>query len=407
MVVGRLRRDSRLRGRGVGATSNQRRHAPEAQQEPIATLCGGTTPGRRSGPLTSLRFETVLHLRCHDLIRVERRPCGVSGAHLGIPKHSTRAGVREDGGVLHLRLIVPADLIEVVVEELAGAPGVVHLVRGSGSATQPDGEVVLCDVARESANEIIERLQDHGVHRKGAIVVEAVELVVSNEAAAAEANSPGEGGDALVWEQLEARTRDEATLTASFLVFMSIAATIAAIGILLDSPILVIGAMVVGPDYGPLAALCVALVRRRRRHAMAAVRTLAAGVLFAAVAALGATLLFRVTSIAPDGYDVGDRQLTAFIARPDALAAVVAVLAGVVGMLSLTQGRSNALVGVLVSVTTIPAIGNIGAAAAFGSWDDVGGAAAQLGINVSGLVIAGVVTLQVQARSTHARSSRR
>ena len=181
-------------------------------------------------------------------------------------------------GVLHLRLIVPADLIDVVVEQLAATPGVVHLVRGTGSATRPDGEVVSCDVVRESANEVIERLQDHGVHRRGAIVVEALDMVVSDAAAAAEASSPGEGGDALVWEQLEARTRDEATLTVSFLVFMSIAATIAAIGILLDSPILVIGAMVVGPDYGPLAALCVALVRRRRHHALVAVRTLVAGV---------------------------------------------------------------------------------------------------------------------------------
>ncbi len=309
-------------------------------------------------------------------------------------------------GVLHLRLIVPADLIDVVIEQLAATPGVVHLVRGAGSATRPDGEVVSCDVARESANEVIERLQDHGVHRRGAIVVEAVEMVASDAAAVAEASSPGEGGDALVWEQLEARARDEATLTASFLVFMSIAATIAAIGILLDSPILVIGAMVVGPDYGPLAALCVALVRRRHRHALVAARTLVAGVFVAALTALGATLLFRLTSIAPDGYDIADRQLTAFIARPDALAAVVAVLAGVVGMLSLTQGRSGALIGVLVSVTTIPAIGNIGAAAAFGSWDDVGGAAAQLGVNMAGLVVAGVVTLHVQARTTTARPSR-
>ena len=76
-------------------------------------------------------------------------------------------------------------------------------------------------------------------------------------------------------------------------------------------------------------------------------------------------------------------------------------------MLSLTEGRSGAHIGVLVSVTTIPAVGNIGAAAAFGSWDDVGGAAAQLGVNVAGLVVAGVVTLQVQARTTTARPSRR
>ena len=308
--------------------------------------------------------------------------------------------------MLHLRLIVPADLADVVVGELASAPGVVHLVRGSGTAAQPDGEVVLCDVAREAANEVIERLQDHGVHRRGAIVVEAVEMVVSNFAEEAEARAPGEGANALVWEQLDARTRDEATLTTSFLVFMSVAATISAIGILLDSPILVIGAMVVGPDYGPIAALSVALVRRRRTPALAALRTLTVGVGVAALVALAFTWLFRLTSIAPDGYDIGSRELTAFIAHPDAMAAVVAVLAGVVGMLSLTQGRSGALIGVLVSVTTIPAIGNMGAAAAFGSWSDVGGAATQLGVNCAGLVVAGVITLLVQARTTKARPSR-
>ena len=302
--------------------------------------------------------------------------------------------------MLHLRLIVPTELTDVVIDQLAATPGVVHIVRGVGSATRPDGELVLCDVAREAADAVVERLQDRGVHREGAIMIDTVEVAVSDAAAAAEAAAPGHGGDSLVWEHLEARTRDEAVLNVSFLIFMSIAATIAAIGILLDSAVLVIGAMVVGPDYGPLAALCVAVVRRRRQHALVALRTLCVGVCVAALVALVATLLFRLSSIAPASYDIGERQLTAFISHPDALAAVVAILAGIVGMLSLTEGRSGALVGVLVSVTTIPAIGNIGAAAAYRSWHDAAGAALQLTINVTGLVVAGVLTLYVQARAT-------
>jgi len=314
---------------------------------------------------------------------------------------------REDCGVLHLRLIVPTELRDVVISELLASPGVVHIVAGVGSATQPEGELVMCDVAREATDAVVERLQDHGVHRRGAIMIDTVEVAVSDAAAAAEAAVPGHGGDSLVWEHLEARTRDDAALHVSFVVFMSVAATIAAIGILLDSAVLIIGAMVVGPDYGPLAALCVALVRRRRHNAWVALRTLSVGVGVAAFVALGATQLFRLTSIAPDSYDVGERQLTAFVSRPDALAAVVAVLAGVVGMLSLTEGRSGALIGVLVSVTTIPAIGNIGAAAAYRSWDEVAGAALQLAINVTGLVVAGVFTLYLQARATTMTSTRR
>ena len=95
-----------------------------------------------------------------------------------------------------------------------------------------------------------------------------------------------------------------------------------------------------------------------------------------------------------------DRILTSFVSKPDAFAVVVAVLAGVVGMLSLTEGRSGALIGVLVSVTTIPAIGNIGAAAAYGQWPDAGGAAVQLIVNITALVVAGCLTLIVQARQT-------
>lgn len=308
--------------------------------------------------------------------------------------------------MLHLRLIVPPALTDLVVDQLATTPGVVHIIRSSGSATHPEGDVVLCDVAREAANDVVERLQDHGVHRDGAIMIEAVEVAISDTAAAAELASPGEGGNALVWEHIEARTRDEAKLTVSFLVFMAIAATIAAIGILLDSAILVIGAMVVGPDYGPLAALCVGVVRRRRSSALAALRTITIGAIVAAGVAFVATVAFRLTGIAPDAYDIADRQLTAFISRPDGMAAVVAVLAGIVGMLSLTQARSGALIGVLVSVTTIPAIGNIGAAAAYQSWHDVGGAAMQLAINVAGLVTAGALTLLVQARTTTTPSPR-
>jgi uncharacterized hydrophobic protein (TIGR00271 family) len=262
---------------------------------------------------------------------------------------------------------------------------------------------VLCDVAREAANDAIEWLQDHGIHHDGAIAIDEVATTVSDAAEDAESRAPGHGADALVWEQLESIARNESRLTASFLTFMGIAALIAAIGILLDSPILIIGAMVVGPEYGPLASLCVGIVRRRRHAFATAASTLAVGLALAAATALVGTALFRAVGIAPDAYDISDHELTAFISRPDALAAVVAVLAGVVGMLALTESRGGTLIGVLVSVTTIPAAGNVGAAAAYGAWREVGGAAAQLAINLAGLILAGVATLSVQARLTTGR----
>jgi uncharacterized hydrophobic protein (TIGR00271 family) len=303
--------------------------------------------------------------------------------------------------VIHLRVIVPEHLRARVLDHLSAHPGVAHIVHLEGAAVVPVGDVVLCDVAREAADGVVEWLQDQGVHHTGAISIEAADAVVSDAAARADADAPGEGADALIWEQLEARAREEARPTASFLVFMSVASIIAVIGILLDSPILIVGAMVVGPEYGPLAATCVAVARRRTRAAGEATSSLLLGLAVATGAAFVATVLFRATGLADDGLQLTDRQLTAFISHPDAMAAVVAVLAGVVGMLSLTQSRAGSLVGVLVSVTTIPAVANMGAAAAYGNWGELAGAAAQLGVNLLGLLVAGVVTLLVQNRATH------
>jgi uncharacterized hydrophobic protein (TIGR00271 family) len=301
--------------------------------------------------------------------------------------------------MVHLRLIVAPDLVEAIVDELATTADVAHVMHLQTRSSSPSGELVLCDVAREAANDVVERLQRQGVHHSGAISVGTLEAVISDAAAEAEAEAPGSAADALIWEQLEARARDDAVVTTSFLVFMAVGALIAGIGVLLDAPILIVGAMVVGPEYAPLSAVCVSAVRRRGAAAVRAARTLAVGLVVAAVAALVGTLLLRAAGLAPVAYDLSERELTAFISRPDGMAAVVAVLAGIVGMLSLTEARSGALIGVLVSVTTLPAIANAGVATAYREWGEVGGSLLQLTINVAGLTVAGVVTLHVQSRA--------
>ena len=67
-------------------------------------------------------------------------------------------------------------------------------------------------------------------------------------------------------------------------------------------------------------------------------------------------------------------------------------------MLSLTSAKSGALIGVLISVTTIPAAANIGGRGGLRGLGEAGGAAAQLGINLAAIVLAGVLTLFVQRR---------
>ena len=147
------------------------------------------------------------------------------------------------------------------------------------------------------------------------------------------------------------------SLRGSFLVFMILATMIAAVGIVTDSIILIIGAMVVGPEFGPLAGLCVALVQRRPELARRSFAALAVG-FPVAIASPTAVVLAGRAACLPGRR--GPHRETLFISHPNRYSVIVALLAGVAGMISLTTAKAGALIGVLISVTTIPAAGNIG-----------------------------------------------
>ena len=91
-----------------------------------------------------------------------------------------------------------------------------------------------------------------------------------------------------------------------------------------------------------------------------------------------------------------ERPNTNFIYRPDAFSFVVAVLAGAAGTLSLTSAKSGALVGVAISVTTVPAAANAAVAFAYDEYQQAWGSTEQLLLNLLGIVLAGTLTLLVQ-----------
>ncbi len=307
--------------------------------------------------------------------------------------------------MLQLRLAVPAGSLDGVLGVLTEDRGITDLTVLPGVVRQPPGDLVLCHIAREGAQPVLAELRALGLPEHGSIAADPVELLLSDRADRAERMVPGAPADALVWEEVQARTDEESELTWTFLTFMVVATLIAGIGVLLDQSVLIIGAMVVGPEFGAVAALCVALVRRRGGLALRSAKALLVGFPLAILVTVLATLLGRATGLVGTGQFDSAHPLTAFVSKPDAFSFIVAFLAGVVGTLSLTSAKSGALIGVLISVTTVPAAGYVGVAVALG--EPFGGAVLQLLINLSALVLAGVLTLVAQSRLWHRFGSRR
>jgi uncharacterized hydrophobic protein (TIGR00271 family) len=295
--------------------------------------------------------------------------------------------------MLHLRIITPPQVTAAVLQELAEDPGVTHITVDRGAATEPPGDLVSCDVVRASVNPLLRRLRSAGVTERGGITMTELETVISGAADRAQAQILTPEIDTIVWEEVAARTSDNSTFSVSFGLLMVLAGIIAAIAVVTNNPVLVVGAMIVSPDYGPMAALSVALVNRAYRQARRSLRALALGFPLAALAAFALTLAARGLGRIPGSYLAGQRPVTDLLIGANLGAFVVAVVAGAAGIVALGRAKSGAVVGVLVSITTIPAASNVGVAVAMENWSEAGRSLMILLVNLAGLLVGGVVTL--------------
>ncbi|HEY9267273.1 MAG TPA: DUF389 domain-containing protein [Mycobacterium sp.] len=299
--------------------------------------------------------------------------------------------------MLHLRVIVPEAMRDDVLALLRREVGVANILLHAGAALEPAGDEITADIARECANQVIKELKELDVQHRGAITLEVLDTVLSTRAHRAEDEAVGDPADAVVWDELIGRTREEASLSVTFVLFLTLACLLTAIGVVTDSTVTVVGAMVLGPEFGPLAALSVALVQRRLALARRAALALVVGFPVAmGITALATWAADAIGWISPDS--VQHVEEVDFIFQVGPVSFVVALLAGAAGMLSLVSARSSGLVGVFISVYTVTAAGFAVVAATVGAWDVAAKSALQLVVNLVGIVIAGVLVLVLRPR---------
>jgi uncharacterized hydrophobic protein (TIGR00271 family) len=294
--------------------------------------------------------------------------------------------------MLHVRVVSPPCSTEQLLNRLSANPGVRNLIILRGAARRPDGDAVQFDLLNRLANPVLRELRA----LNGSVVIENVDAAITTTDTLPSAAATLHGEVAPVWEMVEARIRADGVYPPSFFLLLIIAGLIGAVGILTNSQILIVGAMVVGPEYGAIMATAFGISRRDRRAITDGMSAMAAGFAVAVAAAAVFGLVIRWSGRTPRLFLMGVRPVSDLINSPNLFSVTVAALAGIVGVVSLTESRANALIGVFISVTTIPAAADMGLSAAFGSWKESGGSAVQLLLNVVLLVAVGTVGLVAQ-----------
>ncbi|MFD0039863.1 DUF389 domain-containing protein [Streptomyces anulatus] len=298
--------------------------------------------------------------------------------------------------MIHIRAVSPPDLTDEVVGLLSDDPCVLNLIVQRDAARRPAGDTVACDVLAGAANDVLHRLLDVHLDQRGTLVIEPVDMAFPGRASEEGRRELGPLSRAPVWEQVEARIRSGGRYPPSFYLYLVVAGLIGSVGIVTNSQILIVAAMVVGPEYGAIVSVALGIDRGHRGVVRSGLAALGTGFLLTIVATFLFALLIRGFGLQSEAFDLGLRPVSNLINTPNFFSVAVATLAGIVGIVSLTEARSSALLGVFISVTTIPAAADIAVSTAFTSWSDVRGSAIQLVVNILVLIVVGTASLKAQ-----------
>ena len=188
-------------------------------------------------------------------------------------------------------------------------------------------------------------------------------------------------------EELYAGVLETAKLNRVFLVMVALSSVVAAVGLVRDSGVIVLSAMVIAPLLGPNIALALATTLGDKKLHRTALRSSLTGFTLAIGLAILYGLLFRIH---PSTGEIASRTHVGFGDIALALAA------GTAGALSLTTGASGTLIGVMVAVALLPPTVVTGMLIGSGHFKEASGAAELVAINLVCLILAAIITFLVQ-----------
>ncbi|MUW14370.1 TIGR00341 family protein [Halorubrum sp. CBA1125] len=243
---------------------------------------------------------------------------------------------------------------------------------------------------------VLERLREAGIDESTYTVIVAAETVISRRFEALEeeyAEESERGGDRISREELQAKADDLASGLGTYVLMTVISAVIATAGLLLDSPATVVGSMVIAPLIGPAMSAAIGTVVDDEDTFRRGVRMQVLGVAVAVAAATVFAFALRSLALVPPGLDPLELAEVSERVAPNVLVLVVAIGAGVAGIVSLMTGVSATLVGVMIAVALIPPAAAVGIGIAFGIPRLVVGAGVIVAVNVLSINLSALVVL--------------
>lgn len=250
-------------------------------------------------------------------------------------------------------------------------------------------------VPQNAVEAVLDRLREEGIDEEGYTVVLDANTVVSRrfEELQERYEEEEESEERIAREELVTSTRSMAPPLSTYVTMTLISAVIATAGLLLNSPAVVVGSMVIAPLVGPAMSASIGTVVDDTDMFRRGVKLQVLGVLLSILSAALFASLVRTIHLIPPIADVTTIEQVRERIAPDFLSLAVALGAGVAGVVSLSAGVSTALVGVMIAVALIPPAATVGIGIAWGQPFTALGAGVLVLVNVLSINLAALITL--------------
>lgn len=257
-----------------------------------------------------------------------------------------------------------------------------------------DGEeqwLVEFPVPNDAIGFVLDKLEDEGVDPERYTTIASLESAMTERDEALQERF-AEDFDPLSRPELRSKARDMSHDTRSFLMMIFLSAIIAVAGLLVESPAVIVGSMVIAPIVGPVLTAAVGAVTGDREMLLNSIWIQAAGLVVAIVGAAVFSYGLQLAGFFPPTLDLSSNDLIALRVAPDFVTLAVGLAAGAAGAYGLSTKGPTSLIGVMIAAALIPAAANIGIATAWGEYRIAVGALLLLLLTMV-LINAGAVTV--------------
>ncbi|ELY49302.1 DUF389 domain-containing protein [Natronolimnohabitans innermongolicus] len=267
----------------------------------------------------------------------------------------------------------------------------IDYVRTAESGDGVDGELITFPLPAQAVESVLTALDEAGID-DDFVVVSSIETARTPRIDDLEdryVNGRAED-DSIAHAEIRARALEMTPGRLTYYAMTVISAIVATAGLLLDSPAIVVGSMVIAPQVSAALTGTVGLVLDDREMVVDGLASLVLGLGVAIGSAFVFAWLVQFGGFVPSTIDITAIAQVQNRISPGLLTIIVGIGAGAAGAFGLATAIPVSLVGVMIAVALIPAAAAVGIGAAWGDAPVAIGAFLLVAVNATSILLSGL-----------------